>query len=218
MAFSATGDWARILERGGAGAAARARRPGDVAGGPMLIRRWRSAWSGCCSCSRWRSTRGLSTRRGPSPAALTLLSISRGRGRRRGGRHVLALIAPLLFDWVYEHAILLLAAALLLPQHRLLPRTTWLWSDRGAASLAGGGARRAPPQSSPGALHSPRRRRRTTVLTLVLAIELVGLVLLGVRWAYAAVLALLMLGQGGCPRSSSASREAARAAISASTR
>src|SRR3546814_16410649 len=32
-----------------------------------------------------------------------------------------ALAAPLLFDWVYEHPILVLAAALLLPLPRLIP-------------------------------------------------------------------------------------------------
>lgn len=37
-----------------------------------------------------------------------------------------ALVAPLLFDWVYEHPLLILAAGLLLPLPLLLPWPSWL--------------------------------------------------------------------------------------------
>lgn len=45
-----------------------------------------------------------------------------------------ALIAPLIFDWVYEHPILLLLAALLVPARPLGARIGALWRGRGIAS------------------------------------------------------------------------------------
>ena len=47
-----------------------------------------------------------------------------------------ALIAPQLFDWVYEHPILLLAAALLVPARPLTRRIGALWAGRGWPSRA----------------------------------------------------------------------------------
>src|SRR3546814_9272611 len=37
-----------------------------------------------------------------------------------------ALFAPLIFDWVYEHPLLILAAAMLIPLPALLPWDKWL--------------------------------------------------------------------------------------------
>lgn len=47
-----------------------------------------------------------------------------------------ALIAPQLFDWVYEHPILLLAAALLVPSKPITRGIGALWTDHGHVSRA----------------------------------------------------------------------------------
>ncbi len=47
-----------------------------------------------------------------------------------------ALIAPQIFDWVYEHPLLLLAAALLVPARPLSRRIGALWTGRGLMSRA----------------------------------------------------------------------------------
>jgi spermidine synthase len=47
-----------------------------------------------------------------------------------------ALVAPLLFDWVYEHPILLLAAALLVPAKPLMPWMGALWVGPGVKARA----------------------------------------------------------------------------------
>jgi hypothetical protein len=108
-----------------------------------------------------------------------------------------ALLAPVIFDWVWEHPILVLAAAALLPN-----RPLFAWMDR---------------------LGLDRTKRRIAILVLLLAamvlslllnrwlveqndalvllgmlaIAWCGILLLGHRWAVVAVLAMLMLGRGG---------------------
>ncbi len=47
-----------------------------------------------------------------------------------------ALVAPLVFDWVYEHPILLIAAALLIPAKPITPWIGNLWRGRGAGARA----------------------------------------------------------------------------------
>src|SRR3546814_17693267 len=56
----------------------------------------------------------------PAPRYLTLFYLVLSAGGVLGGLFA-ALVAPLLFDWVYEHPLLILAAALLLPLPRLIP-------------------------------------------------------------------------------------------------
>jgi SAM-dependent methyltransferase len=192
VAFSATGDWARILGKaalvlllalGGLAMSGRANANPAVAIGMVGL---------LFVLSVALHARLYATR--PEPARLTFFYLIVAAGGAIGGMFT-ALLAPLLFDWVYEHAILLLAAALLLPQHRLLPYVGRLWDS---------GARRtwlAPALVALAAVLAWQLSLASladgTLLALALAILLVGLVLLGVRWAYAAVLALLMLGYGG---------------------
>lgn len=61
----------------------------------------------------------------PSPRYLTLFYLLMSAGGVVGGLFG-ALIAPIVFDWVYEHPILILASALLLPLPVLLPWPQWL--------------------------------------------------------------------------------------------
>jgi SAM-dependent methyltransferase len=62
----------------------------------------------------------------PAAAQLTGFYIWMALGGMVGGLFA-GLIAPLLFDWVYEHPILLLAAALLVPARPLAPWVAALW-------------------------------------------------------------------------------------------
>lgn len=132
----------------------------------------------------------------PSPARLTYFYLIMSAGGALGGLFT-ALLAPVLFDWVWEHPILVLAAAALLPNRPLIA-----WMDR---------------------LGFDRRKRRIAVLLVLIAamvlsgllnrwlaqqndilvllgmlgIAICGILLLCYRWAMVAVLAMLMLGRGG---------------------
>jgi len=56
----------------------------------------------------------------PSVGHLTRFYLAMSFGGMIGGLFC-AIIAPLLFDWAYEHPLLILAAALLVPQYELVP-------------------------------------------------------------------------------------------------
>ena len=66
----------------------------------------------------------------PAAAGLTEFYLLMSLGGVLGGLFP-ALIAPQVFDWVYEHPILLLAAALLVPARPLSRRIGQLWQGRG---------------------------------------------------------------------------------------
>lgn len=66
----------------------------------------------------------------PAVGHLTGFYLALSVGGMLGGLFV-AIIAPLLFDWIYEHPLLILAAALLVPQFVLVP-----WPRRLAPVLA----------------------------------------------------------------------------------
>jgi hypothetical protein len=69
----------------------------------------------------------------PSAAGLTEYYLLMSLGGVIGGLFP-ALIAPQLFDWVYEHPILLLLAALLVPARPISPRIGQLWRGNGAVA------------------------------------------------------------------------------------
>ncbi len=69
----------------------------------------------------------------PPAAGLTEFYLLMSLGGVLGGLFP-ALIAPQLFDWVYEHPILLLAAALLVPAKPLARRIGRLWQGQGPAA------------------------------------------------------------------------------------
>jgi SAM-dependent methyltransferase len=110
-----------------------------------------------------------------------------------------ALIAPQVFDWVYEHPILLLAAALLVPAKPLTARIGRLWTAPGWPSRALRVL--TPPVTLAiswwlGASFNPVN----TPLAQELAILLVGLLAvlaIGRPLMFSWLLAMLMLGLGG---------------------
>ena len=131
----------------------------------------------------------------PAPSRLTFFYLVLAAGGALGGLFT-ALLAPVLFDWVYEHAILLLAAALLLPHRPFVPALARFWRSRrgriaaGALVLAAGllaWRLAAATEAGDG----------TQILALITLLTLLGVAFIGLRRAYAAVAALLMLGHGG---------------------
>lgn len=132
----------------------------------------------------------------PAPRHLTLFYLVMSAGGVLGGLFA-ALLAPLLFDWVYEHPLLILAAGVLLPLPVLLPWAQWLRLGRrattGAVLLLLGFALFATVrmvEGWTGVFEGP-------TLWLGAGIFAVGLLVIGWRWAYVPVLAMLMIGVGG---------------------
>lgn len=103
-----------------------------------------------------------------------------------------AIVAPLLFDWAYEHPLLILAAAaLLVPQYALVP-----WPERLTRILAialPAGALAISFLGEQGYLG------RTTMTAMVssITVSLFALACLGRRWPFTVALAALMLSYGG---------------------
>ncbi|APZ99357.1 hypothetical protein BWQ93_13345 [Sphingopyxis sp. QXT-31] len=130
----------------------------------------------------------------PAPQHLTLFYLVMSAGGVVGGLFA-ALFAPLLFDWVYEHPILVLAAAALLPLPPFLPWNIWLKVKNPIpyvlAMLAVAGF---ACWKLVGGWDGTFQGMNGLWAGLIL---LVGLLVVGWRWAYIAALALLMLGVGG---------------------
>ncbi|HEV2567713.1 fused MFS/spermidine synthase [Sphingomonas sp.] len=70
----------------------------------------------------------------PAPIHLTSFYLCMSIGGALGGVFS-GLLAPVLFDWTYEHPLLILAAAALLPQHYLFGWIERLWSSRSRAMV-----------------------------------------------------------------------------------
>jgi hypothetical protein len=132
----------------------------------------------------------------PAPARLTLFYLVMAAGGALGGLFT-GLLAPLLFDWVYEHALLLLAAALLIPHRQFIASLRRLWSEgrgRWPATAVLLGVAGLLAWALSGAVE---RGQGETILLLAAALIVLGIAVIGMRWVYAAVLACLMLGLGG---------------------
>jgi len=132
----------------------------------------------------------------PAPRHLTLFYLIMSAGGVLGGLFA-ALVAPLLFDWVYEHPLLILAAALLLPLPKLIP-----WD--GAFALSPRRAQIVVAALVAVAAFAAWRlaagwtgRFEGAAIGWSAAIFAIGLFAIGWRWAFTFVLALLMLGIGG---------------------
>ena len=133
----------------------------------------------------------------PATSQLTLFYLAMSIGGALGGAFT-AILAPLLFDWVWEHPILVLAAALLMPLpaiynwHRLqnidpaMVRTAAIVLMLMAA-LLGWMLLAVASEEDPG--------NHRVFLTIM--ISGVGLLLLPWRSLFVAVLAMVMLAQGG---------------------
>ncbi|HEX8192831.1 MAG TPA: hypothetical protein VF552_08010 [Allosphingosinicella sp.] len=136
-------------------------------------------------------------RRRPAVGHLTRFYLAMSFGGMLGGLFC-AIIAPLIFDWAYEHPVLIVAAALLVPQSALVP-----WPDRLKWLLA-----LALPAIA--FLLSFISDRYSFLIEMKLSwsngiiatlcsivISLLALACLGRRWSFAAGLAALMLSYGG---------------------
>ncbi|MEO6716135.1 MAG: hypothetical protein ABIM50_02665, partial [Novosphingobium sp.] len=133
----------------------------------------------------------------PPPEQLTLFYLVMSIGGALGGLFT-ALIAPLVFDWVWEHPLLVAAAALLMP---LSPTIDWRripGLDSGMVKIAAvvlllcaaflaWHLRDAVLDENSGAAR----------FVLAAGISLIGLLLVPRRWMFVSVLAMLLLAQGG---------------------
>ncbi len=145
------------------------------------------------------SLHGQLYRHRPEPAQLTRFYLAMSVGGVVGGLFC-ALLAPLIFNWSYEHPILLLAAALVIPQHSSIGWIDEFWEE-----------------------HGPRLRRWLPLVAIFIALLAVGwlfelripegkralpvafIVLIcvfcrGQRWPFTISLAALMLSMGGAEK------------------
>lgn len=132
----------------------------------------------------------------PEPSQLTLFYLMMSVGGALGGLFC-ALIAPLLFDWVYEHPLLVIAAALLLPLPPLIPWADWLKLSQDGRRIANG-LLAAIAIALAGYLTTQWTGWfEQTEMLIIGAIVLIGLLSIGWRLAFVVTLAALMIGMGG---------------------
>ena len=132
----------------------------------------------------------------PPAARLTFFYLVMSAGGALGGLFT-ALIAPVVFDWVWEHPILVLAALALLPNRPLVAWMDRLKLDRQARRVAVLGILLFVVILSGMMNGWLTEGRNTLVLAAMVAGAFLGVMLLGRRWAVVLVLLALMLGRGG---------------------
>lgn len=129
-------------------------------------------------------------RRRPAVGHLTRFYLAMSFGGMLGGLFC-AIVAPLVFDWAYEHPLLIVAAALLVPQTALVP-----WPPKLRLMLA-----IALPLTAfviSFITHYYLQAPGSLVPTVAsIAVSLLALACLGRPFAFAAALAALMLSYGG---------------------
>jgi SAM-dependent methyltransferase len=126
----------------------------------------------------------------PAVGHLTRFYLAMSLGGMLGGLFC-AIVAPLLFDWAYEHPLLILAAALMVPQMPLVP-----WPRGAQFSL-----NFALPVLALIISFATERWLLTQgeKLSMIgsITVSLLALACLGRRWPFAISLAALMLSYGG---------------------
>jgi hypothetical protein len=133
----------------------------------------------------------------PGTDQLTLFYVVMSAGGALGGLFT-ALVAPLLFDWVWEHPLLILAAAFLIPAPTLFNWRDLLDLDPFMARLAGVVLVMAAVLLAFLLMDNASQEGRSMGAgLLVLGLALVGLLLTPWRWAFASVALMTMLAQGG---------------------
>ncbi|WP_447932987.1 spermidine synthase [Sphingopyxis fribergensis] len=132
----------------------------------------------------------------PATQHLTLFYLIMSAGGVLGGLFA-ALFAPLIFDWVYEHPILILAAAMLLPLPALLPWDKWLGLEAKTARITAAVLALIAAFCAWHMVGDWTGRLDGATTSWGIAIFVIGMLVIGWRWAYVPVLALLMIGVGG---------------------
>ncbi len=132
----------------------------------------------------------------PAPQHLTLFYLVMSAGGVLGGLFA-ALFAPLIFDWVYEHPLLILAAAMLLPLPALLPWDKWLKLAPRTARIVALAFVALAAFACWRMVGDWTGRLEGAVAGWGIAIFVIGMLVIGWRWAFVSVLALLMIGVGG---------------------
>jgi hypothetical protein len=130
----------------------------------------------------------------PAVDHLTQFYLAMSFGGMLGGLFC-AIVAPLLFDWAYEHPLLVLAAAFLVPQYELMPwprRFAWLLSI--AVPVL---ALLISFFASTRAFAEMVSDWEAGTMLVSIAVSLLALACLGRRWPFAVSLAALMLSYGG---------------------
>jgi spermidine synthase len=127
----------------------------------------------------------------PAPGHLTGFYLAMAFGGVLGGLFC-ALLAPTLFDWAYEHPILLLGAALLIPQTPLVP-----WAERMPLWLRYGLVGLALAISYVTDARPWRFVDDMAALAGSVAISLIALLYVGKRRLFAVCLGALMMSYGG---------------------
>ena len=101
-----------------------------------------------------------------------------------------------MFDW-YEHPLLTLAAAMLLPLPAILPWDKWLKLKPSSARIGVALLVAVAVYASLRMVDGWSGRLDGAVAGWGMATLVIGILVIGWRWAYVAVLALLMIGVGG---------------------
>ncbi len=133
----------------------------------------------------------------PAPAQLTLFYLAMSVGGALGGVFT-ALIAPLVFDWVWEHPLLVLATAVLIPLPALYDWRKSPGLDPGVARIAAGVGFLVVLILTYWLWQValvPEQAFIRGILTIVLS--LIGLLMVPWRWLFVLTLLLQMLAQGG---------------------
>lgn len=133
----------------------------------------------------------------PDAAKLTTFYLVMAAGGALGGLFT-ALVAPLVFDWAWEHPLLVLGAAMLMPLDELLRWRRMDGLEPGMARIALG-LLLAMGLFLAFRLDDVALRSGGTIVALLLTVFLtgIGVLVMAWRWAFVLVLAMAMVGQGG---------------------
>ncbi|MDN3646920.1 fused MFS/spermidine synthase [Pontixanthobacter aestiaquae] len=132
----------------------------------------------------------------PGVERLTFFYLVMSAGGVLGGAFT-ALLAPALFDWVWEHPLLVLAAAALLPNTPLIDWMKWLDFSESSKRIATLAIVLGAVLLASLLDYFVANESTLGLYAMVLAVTLCGVLVLGNRWAMVAILLVLMVARGG---------------------
>ncbi len=132
----------------------------------------------------------------PGVERLTFFYLVMSAGGVLGGAFT-ALLAPALFDWVWEHPLLVLAAAALLPNTPLIDWMKRFGFGESSKRIAVLVILLAAVLFASLLDHFVASESTLGLYAMVLAVTLCGVLVLGNRWAMVAILLVLMVARGG---------------------